>query len=134
MDRLRGGAHLAKRGTAGQDSSGAGLRGGYDDDEAERMSEDGHPVDHDRAATIDGIVAQAQSLAEEELWDHVHDLLGVALDEHGDDPLLLVWAGLAAQRVGEEGEAYEFFRRTLALEPEDPFVLATAGRDRKSVV
>jgi Flp pilus assembly protein TadD len=103
-----------------------GSRGGYDDDRAERMSEDVQSAD-ERGVTIDGIVAQAQSLAEDELWDHVHDLLSVALEEQGDDPLLLVWAGLAAQRVGEEGEAYEFFRRALAMEPDDPFVLATAG-------
>src|SRR5688500_8027385 len=91
------------------------------------MSEDGLPVDDERDVTIDGIAAQAQSLAEDELWEQVRDLLDQALDEHGDDPLLLVWAGLAAQRVGEEGEAYEMFRRALALEPTDPFVLATAG-------
>lgn len=91
------------------------------------MSEEGQPVDDERAATIEGIVAQAQSLAHDELWDQVHSLLATALDEHGDDAHLLVWAGLAAQRVGEEGEAYEMFRRALAQEPEDPFVLATAG-------
>jgi Flp pilus assembly protein TadD len=92
------------------------------------MSDDGLPADDEaRGAAIEGIVAQAQSLAEDELWDQAHAVLTQALEEHGDDPLLLVWAGLAAQRVGEEGEAYEMFRRALALEPQDPFVLASAG-------
>ncbi|HEX2207224.1 MAG TPA: hypothetical protein VHG93_06040, partial [Longimicrobium sp.] len=40
--------------------------------------------------------------------------------------LLLTWTGLAAQRVGEEGEAFEMFRRALGMEPQDPFVLASA--------
>ena len=92
------------------------------------MSEDGlSGADEARDAAIDEIVAQAQSLAHDELWDQVHAMLTQALDEHGDDPLLLCWAGLAAQRVGEEGEAYEMFRRSLAMEPDDPFVLASAG-------
>jgi Flp pilus assembly protein TadD len=94
----------------------------------ERMSDDGLPVDDEaRSAAIEGIVAQAQSLGEDELWDQAHAVLTQALEEHGDDALLLVWAGLAAQRVGEEGEAYDMFRRALALEPQDPFVLASAG-------
>ncbi len=92
------------------------------------MSEDGLPADGEaRDAAIEGIVAQAQSLAEDELWDQAHAVLAQALDEHGDDALLLTWAGLAAQRLGEEGEAYELFRRALAMEPDDPFVLASAG-------
>lgn len=92
------------------------------------MSEDGLPESEEaRGAAIDGIVAQAQSYAEDELWDQAHAVLAQALDEHGDDALLLCWAGLAAQRVGEEGEAYEFFRRSLAMDPQDPFILASAG-------
>ena len=92
------------------------------------MSEDGLPEsDEAREAAIEGIVAQAQSLAEDELWDQAHEVLAQALDEYGDDALLLCWAGLAAQRVGEEGEAYELFRRALAMDPQDPFILASAG-------
>lgn len=92
------------------------------------MSDDGLPADDGaRGEAIEGIVAQAQSLAGDDLWEQAHAVLAQALEEHGDDPLLLCWAGLAAQRVGEEGEAYEMFRRALALEPQDPFVLASAG-------
>jgi Flp pilus assembly protein TadD len=80
-----------------------------------------------RAAAIEALVAEAGSLAEQERWEEVRTMLADAVEEHGDDPLLLTWAGLAAQRLGEEGEAYERFRRALALEPADPFVLAAAG-------
>lgn len=98
------------------------------------MSEDGLPGDDEaRGAAIEGIVAQAQSLGEDDLWDQAHAVLTQALEEHGDDALLLCWAGLAAQRVGEEGEAYELFRRALALEPQDPFILASAGSGLSAV-
>jgi Flp pilus assembly protein TadD len=76
---------------------------------------------------VDAAVAEAQTLGEEERWDEAHSLLLEALEEQGDTPLLLCWAGIAAQRLGSDSEAYDFFRRTLALGPEDPFVLATAG-------
>jgi Flp pilus assembly protein TadD len=92
------------------------------------MSEDGlSGNDEARGAAIDEIVAQAQSLGQDDLWEQAHAMLVQALDDHGDDALLLCWAGLAAQRVGEEGEAYELFRRSLAMEPHDPFILASAG-------
>jgi Flp pilus assembly protein TadD len=93
------------------------------------MSEDGTlPLSEaEREQAVEAIAGQAQSLGEEEMWDQAHAVLAQALDEHGEHPLLLCWAGLAAQRVGEEGEAYEMFRRALALEPQDPFILASAG-------
>ena len=71
------------------------------------MSEDGTlPLSADeREQAVEAIAAQAQSLGEEEMWDQAHAVLAQALDEHGEHPLLLCWAGLAAQRVGEEGEA-----------------------------
>lgn len=93
------------------------------------MSEDGRrePEGGEREEAVEAVAAQAQSLGEEDRWDHAHAMLVQALEEHGDHPLLLCWAGIAAQRAGEEGEAYEMFRRALALEPQDPFILASAG-------
>ena len=37
------------------------------------------------------------------------------------------WLGTAERELGLEGIAYERFKRALALEPTDPYVLATAG-------
>jgi tetratricopeptide (TPR) repeat protein len=37
------------------------------------------------------------------------------------------WLGVAERELGLEGVAYERFKRALALEPTDPYVLATAG-------
>jgi tetratricopeptide (TPR) repeat protein len=72
-------------------------------------------------------VAEAQTLGEEDRWDEAHSLLLVTLEEQGESALLLCWAGIASQRLGNESEAYDFFRRALALQPEDPFILAAAG-------
>lgn len=81
----------------------------------------------ERAAAVEAAVAEAQGLGEQERWAEARELLAAALEEHGDDPLLLTWAGLAAERVGEEAEAYDRFRAALAMDPHDPFVLAAAG-------
>jgi tetratricopeptide (TPR) repeat protein len=73
------------------------------------------------------LVAEAQTLGEEERWDEAHSLLVEALDEHGESALLLCWAGIASQRLGNDSEAYDFYRRALSRQPEDAFVLAAAG-------
>ena len=93
------------------------------------MSEDGEgPAGGaERAEAIEDAVARAQSLGEDDRWDDAYAVLAEALDEQGEDALLLTWAGIAAQRLGEESEAYTRFRSALALEPTDPFVLAAAG-------
>ncbi|HEX6037629.1 tetratricopeptide repeat protein [Longimicrobium sp.] len=92
------------------------------------MSEDGEARGAaERAEVIEDAAARAQSLGEDERWDEAYELLAEALEEQGDDPLLLTWAGMAAQRLGEESQAYDHFRAALAMEPSDPFVLAAAG-------
>lgn len=95
----------------------------------ERMSSNGKAQagGAEREEAIDDAVARAQSLGEEERWDDAYALLAEALDEQGDDALLLTWAGIAAQRLGEESQAHDHFRAALALEPVDPFILAAAG-------
>lgn len=92
------------------------------------MSDDGRERDDAaRAEAIDEAVEGAQSLGEDDRWDEAYEVLAAALDEQGDDALLLAWAGIAAQRLGEESESYDRFRAALALNPADPFVLAVAG-------
>ncbi|HEX2201801.1 MAG TPA: hypothetical protein VHG91_00810 [Longimicrobium sp.] len=80
-----------------------------------------------REAAVAALVAEAEALGAEERWDEARSMLLEAVEEHGDDASLFCWLGIASERLGEEGEAYEFFRRALALEPTDPFVLAAAG-------
>jgi tetratricopeptide (TPR) repeat protein len=72
------------------------------------------------------MAAEAESLGAEGRWEEALSLLTEALEER-EDALLLCWAGIACQRLGEEGQAYELFRRALAMTPDDAFVLAAAG-------
>ncbi len=84
-------------------------------------------VDETAEETIAGIVQEASELGGEDRWAEARDLVLGAIEDHGEDAGLLCWLGIAAQRLAEDGEAYEAFRRCLALEPQDPFVLAAAG-------
>jgi tetratricopeptide (TPR) repeat protein len=93
----------------------------------ESRVEDGDEIGGEGQATAESLVAEAQSLGAEDRWDEARDLLLEALPDHPDDALLLCWLGIASERLGDEGEAYEFFRRALAQQPADPFVLAAAG-------
>ena len=84
-------------------------------------------LEDEATAAVDALVAEAESLGAEERWDQAQTLLLEALPDHPRDALLLCWLGIASERLGEEGEAYDFFRRCLAEEPSDPFILAAAG-------
>lgn len=96
-------------------------------DDTENTIEPADEPGLDGARTSDDLVAEAQGLGGEDRWDEARDLLLEALPDHPDDALLLCWLGIASERLGEEGEAYEFFRRALAQQPVDPFILAAAG-------
>jgi Flp pilus assembly protein TadD len=73
------------------------------------------------------LLERALGHAEDGEWDEAAQLLRDGLEEHGDDPHVLAWLGLAERELGLEGVAYERFKAALALEPRDPFLLATAG-------
>ena len=77
----------------------------------------------DVAATLE----EALALGDEGRWEDMAALLGAALRDNPDDPYLLCWLGVALQEVGNEGEAYDHFRRALAEEPTDPQLLAVIG-------
>jgi len=75
----------------------------------------------------DDLLARALSFADEGDWGGSADLLREHLSEFDDDPAFHCWLGVAERELGMEGVAYERFRRALALQPSDPYVLATAG-------
>ncbi|NJD19867.1 MAG: hypothetical protein FIA95_11385 [Gemmatimonadetes bacterium] len=70
---------------------------------------------------------RALALADEGDWQGMAQLLREHLAEHEAEPAVHCWLGVAERELGMEGVAYERFRRSLALGPEDPYVLATAG-------
>lgn len=76
---------------------------------------------------LEKLLERALSLGDEGDWEGVAELLREHLAEHDDAPAVHCWLGVAEREMGLEGVAYERFKRALALDPEDPYVLATAG-------
>lgn len=73
------------------------------------------------------VLERALSLADEGDWVGTAELLRDHLEDFADDPAVHCWLGVAERELGLGGTAYERFKRALALDPEDPYVLATAG-------
>ena len=70
---------------------------------------------------------QALALGEDERWDEMAETLEAALREDPDDAYLLGWLGVAERERGNDGAAYEYFKRCIAQDPHDPQLLALAG-------
>lgn len=77
--------------------------------------------------TVTEVLERAYSLADEGDWEGTAELLLEQLEEFPDEPSMHCWLGVAERELGLGGSAYERFKRALSLDPEDPFVLATAG-------
>jgi tetratricopeptide (TPR) repeat protein len=76
---------------------------------------------------VESLLRQALDRGEEGDWEGVAQGLLDALESHPDEPALLCWLGVAERELGLSGSAYDRFKAALALEPEDPHVLATVG-------
>jgi tetratricopeptide (TPR) repeat protein len=76
---------------------------------------------------MEEVLSQALLLGDEERWDEMADLLASALEQDPDEPYILCWMGVAERELGNDGSAYEFFRRCIAQEPGDPQLLAIVG-------
>ena len=75
----------------------------------------------------DTLLERALTMADEGDWSAAADLLRGQLVEFDEEPAVHCWLGVAERELGMEGVAYERFKRALALDPQDPYVLATAG-------
>jgi Flp pilus assembly protein TadD len=78
-------------------------------------------------AEIEDILEQAVAFGDEGRWHEMAELLTRALEDAPDDPYILGWLGVAEAEQGNEGVAYDYFRRCLAEQPLDPHLLALAG-------
>ncbi|HEX6939730.1 MAG TPA: tetratricopeptide repeat protein [Longimicrobiales bacterium] len=78
-------------------------------------------------AGVEGVLQRALALGEEGRWEEMARLLAEALQQAPDDPYLLGWLGVAERELGNDGAAYEYFRRCVAQDPLDPNLLAMAG-------
>jgi tetratricopeptide (TPR) repeat protein len=77
---------------------------------------------------VERVLDEALRLGDEDRWEEMAELLVAALEETGeDDPYLLCWLGVAEREAGNDGAAYEHFKRCLAADPLDPHLLAMAG-------
>lgn len=76
---------------------------------------------------VEETLRQAMALGEEYRWEEMALLLAQALQDDREDPYLLGWAGVAERELGNDGAAYEYFKRCVAAEPHDPQLLALAG-------
>jgi Flp pilus assembly protein TadD len=76
---------------------------------------------------IESVLSEALALGEDARWEEMALVLANALEESPEDPYLLCWAGVAEQELGNDGAAYELFRRCVDQDPLDANLLALAG-------
>ncbi len=80
-----------------------------------------------RGGEVEAVLREALELGERGQWEEMAELLAETLEEVEDDPYLLCWLGVAEGELGNDGAAYEAFRRCVDQDPSDPHVLALAG-------
>jgi protein O-GlcNAc transferase len=76
---------------------------------------------------VEATLHEALSLGDEGRWQEMAEVLVRALRAEPDDPYLLGWLGVAERELGNDGAAYDYFKRCIAAEPVDPMLLALAG-------
>ncbi len=76
---------------------------------------------------LEQLLERAHTLGDDGDWAGVAELLRDHLEEFDQEPALHCWLGVAESELGLAGVAYESFKRALALDPTDPYILATAG-------
>jgi Flp pilus assembly protein TadD len=76
---------------------------------------------------VEATLHEALALGDEGRWQEMAEVLVAALREEPDEPYLLGWLGVAERELGNDGAAYDYFKRCIAAEPVDPMLLALAG-------
>jgi Flp pilus assembly protein TadD len=76
---------------------------------------------------LEQAMQNALALGDEGRWDEMAELLTSALEEDANEPYLLCWLGVAHRELGQDGVAYEYFRRCWQNDPLDPELLALCG-------
>ena len=77
--------------------------------------------------TLEERLLEASELSDQDRWEEAFAVLLSAEPEHPDDAMLLTMLGVAAEQLGSDGMAVDFFRRALDQQPTDPQLLVTAG-------
>lgn len=76
---------------------------------------------------VEATLKHALQLGEEQRFDEMAQMLAGALQKEPDEPYILGWLAVAERELGNDGAAYEYFKRCVAAEPLDPQLLALAG-------
>ena len=76
---------------------------------------------------IEQTIQEALLLGDEGRWEDMADQLALVLREDPDEPYALCWLGVAHRELGQDGVAYEYFRRCWQNDPLDPELLALCG-------
>lgn len=85
------------------------------------------PSDAPTPGPLEAVLARAERLGEDGDYEGMAEHLREALEDHPTEAAVLCFLGVAERELGLEGVAYERFRQALAQDPQDPFILATAG-------
>ncbi len=80
-----------------------------------------------KSVDLDQTLNDALALGDEGRWAEMAELLMSALRTEPEEPNLLCWLGVAYREAGDDGIAYEYFRRCWQQDPLDPHVLAMCG-------
>lgn len=75
----------------------------------------------------DALLERVLSFAGDSDWTGALELLHDHVEKFDEDPAVHCWLGVAEHELGNGSVAYECFKRALSLQPEDPYILATAG-------
>ncbi len=76
---------------------------------------------------LEALLERALGHADEGDWTSAAELLREHVDEHSEEAAVYCWLAVAERELGHDGISYELFKKALSLEPQDPYVLATAG-------
>jgi protein O-GlcNAc transferase len=76
---------------------------------------------------VEETLKHALQLGEEQRFEEMAQMLAEVLQDEPDEPYVLGWLAVAERELGNDGAAYEYFKRCIAAEPVDPQLLALAG-------
>jgi predicted Zn-dependent protease len=79
------------------------------------------------ASDLQQRLQEASRLADDDRWPEAFELLLELEPQHPRDPTLLCMLGVVATEVDAGALAYDYYRRCLAEQPTDPYLLVTLG-------
>lgn len=76
---------------------------------------------------LDEILDYARQRGDEGDLPEMARVLEERMENFPEEPAVLCWLGIARREMGDEGAAYALFKEAVAMNPDDPHILATLG-------